>query len=109
MLDLDLARPELAHRARDLIRNDHRAMASTGAAECDAQARLLLRLVARQREAKEWHDVTEELLGRGVSKHIVAHRLVAASEIDRKSTRLNSSHLGISYAVFCLKKKTTYN
>src|SRR5436853_3177694 len=27
------------------------------------------------------------------------------SERDRKSTRLNSSHLGISYAVFCLKKK----
>src|SRR5262245_63912637 len=25
--------------------------------------------------------------------------------LDRKSTRLNSSHLGISYAVFCLKKK----
>src|SRR5437899_4983718 len=35
-------------------------------------------------------------------------RLVAIGrrdEIDRKSTRLNSSHLGISYAVFCLKKK----
>src|SRR5437899_9229431 len=29
----------------------------------------------------------------------------AVSELDRKSTRLNSSHLGISYAVFCLKKK----
>src|SRR6202453_3764611 len=29
-------------------------------------------------------------------------------EIDRKSTRLNSSHLRISYAVFCLKKKKTY-
>src|SRR5262245_64867462 len=27
------------------------------------------------------------------------------SSTDRKSTRLNSSHLGISYAVFCLKKK----
>src|SRR5947199_7146814 len=27
---------------------------------------------------------------------------------DRKSTRLNSSHLGISYAVFCLKKKKIY-
>src|SRR5262245_32538690 len=27
------------------------------------------------------------------------------TEVDRKSTRLNSSHLGISYAVFCLKKK----
>src|SRR5258705_10071490 len=30
------------------------------------------------------------------------------SNIDRKSTRLNSSHLGISYAVFCLKKKNTH-
>src|SRR2546427_8037677 len=29
-------------------------------------------------------------------------------EVDRKSTRLNSSHSQISYAVFCLKKKTTY-
>src|SRR2546426_7250472 len=29
--------------------------------------------------------------------------------IDRKSTRLNSSHLVISYAVFCLKKKNKYN
>src|SRR5690625_6807048 len=29
----------------------------------------------------------------------------AAREIDRKSTRLNSSHVAISYAVFCLKKK----
>src|SRR5690625_7006876 len=28
-------------------------------------------------------------------------------EIDRKSTRLNSSHVAISYAVFCLEKKTT--
>src|SRR2546426_8725102 len=29
--------------------------------------------------------------------------------LDRKSTRLNSSHLVISYAVFCLKKKKEYN
>src|SRR5437899_7094737 len=34
------------------------------------------------------------------------HRVAAVSNrSDRKSTRLNSSHLGISYAVFCLKKK----
>src|SRR3712207_8514374 len=31
----------------------------------------------------------------------------ALLEEDRKSTRLNSSHANISYAVFCLKKKTT--
>src|SRR5437879_8910850 len=30
----------------------------------------------------------------------------ASSNVDRKSTRLNSSHRCISYAVFCLKKKT---
>src|SRR5207253_7980146 len=28
--------------------------------------------------------------------------------VDRKSTRLNSSHVAISYAVFCLKKKKTF-
>src|SRR2546426_3796811 len=34
------------------------------------------------------------------------HRVqVALAALDRKSTRLNSSHLVISYAVFCLKKK----
>src|SRR5437899_6243119 len=32
--------------------------------------------------------------------------LLSDEHRDRKSTRLNSSHLGISYAVFCLKKKT---
>src|SRR5436853_4735188 len=32
-------------------------------------------------------------------------RAHASARGDRKSTRLNSSHLGISYAVFCLKKK----
>src|SRR3712207_8595592 len=31
---------------------------------------------------------------------------VCGSKLDRKSTRLNSSHANISYAVFCLKKKT---
>src|SRR5262245_63050624 len=33
------------------------------------------------------------------------HRQGKTPDLDRKSTRLNSSHLGISYAVFCLKKK----
>src|SRR5947207_11744404 len=32
-------------------------------------------------------------------------RMLAAEFLDRKSTRLNSSHTVISYAVFCLKKK----
>src|SRR3712207_8465172 len=32
-----------------------------------------------------------------------------ALDLDRKSTRLNSSHANISYAVFCLKKQTSIN
>src|SRR4051812_49715469 len=36
--------------------------------------------------------------------HMSSRRQVA-SDLDRKSTRLNSSHMSISYAVFCLKKK----
>src|SRR5258707_11844565 len=32
-------------------------------------------------------------------------RALVIDEVDRKSTRLNSSHANISYAVFCLKKK----
>ena len=36
------------------------------------------------------------------------HQGRAAENIDRKSTRLNSSHYAISYAVFCLKKKKCF-
>src|SRR5206468_12979763 len=36
-----------------------------------------------------------------------SHDITTASCLDRKSTRLNSSHDQISYAVFCLKKKKT--
>src|SRR5256885_14660851 len=46
----------------------------------------------------------------GCSGHPLRHggkgwRSFSKSRLDRKSTRLNSSHLVISYAVFCLKKK----
>src|SRR3712207_7173658 len=35
----------------------------------------------------------------------LGHAVLQAAALDRKSTRLNSSHANISYAVFCLKKK----
>src|SRR3712207_7279389 len=38
-----------------------------------------------------------------------ARDLVLEERVDRKSTRLNSSHANISYAVFCLKKKKNNN
>src|SRR3712207_7613403 len=44
---------------------------------------------------------------RGQPDRGVAHGHGRGRDEDRKSTRLNSSHANISYAVFCLKKKTT--
>src|SRR5947199_1360113 len=53
------------------------------------------------------------LVGDGRRRLVLAHHALHDEPLaevfhltDRKSTRLNSSHLGISYAVFCLKKKT---
>src|SRR3712207_7473467 len=47
---------------------------------------------------------------RGPARHLVVHVALPGDQPprgrqDRKSTRLNSSHANISYAVFCLKKK----
>src|SRR2546426_6989880 len=41
-------------------------------------------------------------------RHVPGEGRVGVAERDRKSTRLNSSHLVISYAVFCLKKKKNH-
>src|SRR5947207_10976434 len=50
-----------------------------------------------------------EFLGTQSSLRDVTFILQRALGPDRKSTRLNSSHTVISYAVFCLKKKKNYN
>src|SRR5205814_4895854 len=71
--------------------------------------------------AEGWAIVTEAELYAGLVRHRarkgetrssiegmlrdLSELKVAQHPLDRKSTRLNSSHLGISYAVFCLKKK----
>src|SRR5690625_5445605 len=72
-----------------------------------------------------WLNVGNDLIGRDVVAVPVDSHAIAAlvngdiatvpayravtSHQDRKSTRLNSSHVAISYAVFCLKKKTTHD
>src|SRR2546427_3656466 len=43
--------------------------------------------------------------GLGIGRGAVVEMVQVAAAADRKSTRLNSSHSQISYAVFCLKKK----
>src|SRR5690242_21517756 len=64
----------------------------------------------------QWIDMGKDIVSmfngtltpEGVLKSIDQRRTdmaTAAKDPDRKSTRLNSSHMSISYAVFCLKKK----
>src|SRR5256885_3802964 len=48
-----------------------------------------------------------DLLGVGTAEIQDGRKDADHLSLDRKSTRLNSSHLVISYAVFCLKKKIT--
>src|SRR5262245_62651465 len=50
-----------------------------------------------------WDVATGQEIQRWQGEHPLVS-LAISPEGDRKSTRLNSSHLGISYAVFCLKK-----
>src|SRR5438874_7292905 len=56
-------------------------------------------------------EFPEVILETAVAHLVPDHRIIVDREepgivkIDRKSTRLNSSHVEISYAVFCLKKK----
>src|SRR5439155_24905850 len=54
---------------------------------CDATTDMRARIIALEQETQAARDID-------------------AGQLDRKSTRLNSSHVAISYAVFCLKKKT---
>src|SRR5256885_7726391 len=50
-------------------------------------------------------DPLEHALHGARHEVVASHHLPHLARLDRKSTRLNSSHLVISYAVFCLKKK----
>src|SRR5690348_18097457 len=61
---------------------------------------------AARRRATGGRDVAPE---RCPGRYLDRHRLAGDDGEDRKSTRLNSSHPSISYAVFCLKKKKKKN
>src|SRR5437773_6660855 len=67
---------------------------ATFAVQCDATDEKALRAISIQNV-----DVAVVSIGENLEASILIVQ-------DRKSTRLNSSHITISYAVFCLKKKT---
>src|SRR5690554_7282707 len=69
-----------------------------------------LKLVVDFMEDKEGNVICLRKVGKYLSTSVyeqikwAIYMLGIESELDRKSTRLNSSHVRISYAVFCLKK-----
>src|SRR3989454_4629053 len=85
MSELDHASAEYAQVADRYQRVEHEFQARDGYA-IEAQVGSVLTGLGFRKD--DWHRQTDEFSGG-----------------DRKSTRLNSSHLVISYAVFCLKKK----
>src|SRR5436305_14808860 len=68
----------------------------------------LARDIRRVADVNDERDVVREILGERLAQGGQLELAVAGDrdESDRKSTRLNSSHVRSSYAVFCLKKKT---
>src|SRR3712207_8474675 len=82
-----------------LFRSDTLIAAPTGSGK--TLAGFLVAIDALYREHERGVDVSS-----GTRVIYVSPLKALAVDIDRKSTRLNSSHANISYAVFCLKKKT---
>src|SRR3712207_7809356 len=78
-----------------------RLRADAGASDGDPVQRAVELAVAAAVEA---HAITTAGGGRDRGRAGLAREV----PIDRKSTRLNSSHANISYAVFCLKKKKSF-
>src|SRR5690349_24257436 len=63
--------------------------------------------LARAYTANGKYVAAQETYNRIIREGVPANAPPAFAKADRKSTRLNSSHVEISYAVFCLKKKKT--
>src|SRR5207253_3677454 len=104
------ALPLLNDGASIILNTSVAASNGTRGASAYSATKAALRSLARTAAA--------ELVGRGIRVNTVAPGPIvtpifgrtglpkeAFDELDRKSTRLNSSHVAISYAVFCLKKK----
>src|SRR5256886_8868187 len=88
LLGTDMWTEPLAKNGFHFLKRHHRQTDKTGSGERQ------LRRFTRAQERRQRH-------GAVLNRRLLQHR----AQTDRKSTRLNSSHSQISYAVFCLKKK----
>src|SRR2546426_8358196 len=86
--------------ASDVADDQHRGRLLQRIRQLDVRARDF-----RRRELQRFLDAGHEIERRLLQLELSRLDLREVEDLDRKSTRLNSSHLVISYAVFCLKKK----
>src|SRR2546426_2170791 len=99
-------RPSLAHLCRaDQLAPPDQHFPAHGGCEAGPETLRWSRAVRRERrlDPEPAQRCDEPRMNRAIARAEAAER----RDRDRKSTRLNSSHLVISYAVFCLKKKKT--
>src|SRR3712207_7718165 len=83
-----------------LIENIHKALSALGERASEPKPERTKPVVSVRASVKADHLVCMQC---GSRQKLLKRHLAVAQ--DRKSTRLNSSHANISYAVFCLKKK----
>src|SRR5437899_7030414 len=100
-------RVALPHQIADPLRVDDLAGGERAARASPETAEQVRELLADDALADQL--VGQVVIDQEVVVEEVTERTVTDVVEDRKSTRLNSSHLGISYAVFCLKKKNRAN
>src|SRR2546430_13240151 len=96
LVTMDIVMPDMGgiDAVREIVKHDPDAKVLM----CSAMGQQALVVEAIQAGAKDF-----------VVKPFQPSRVLEAVQRDRKSTRLNSSHSQISYAVFCLKKKNSKN
>src|ERR1035438_10782559 len=87
-------KPEFVNRLFDRAARHYDAVVGWGFLQSGASYR---RWALKEHGLRPPHHLLDVACGTGL--------VAVEAATDRKSTRLNSSHLGISYAVFCLKKK----
>src|SRR3712207_8788018 len=78
----------------------------SGGSECAAQKKAPVHSDAMITPGALWHT---RIGMPAINPEYYRYMVESATDQDRKSTRLNSSHANISYAVFCLKKKKIFH
>src|SRR5690349_23964324 len=109
-MDIERAVEDFVHKGKDLfdrLRAEGQTLSPLGLHILRTQLHTLHVEAARLKREKATAERANAKATEAIATQAKTKALLSTCSQDRKSTRLNSSHVEISYAVFCLKKKTT--